>query len=148
MQDGKLATQPFLLATAKGFTGHSEAAAGAAGLSEAVLLLTQARAAPALHLRQLNPHVAGVIGASGRDGRSVAVSRAGADPVPTRVHRAPDAIVNSLMMSLLRCHCKCEQNIRSCLLYCLSASQHGCPTLYCCSECCIAALKPTSMKVL
>ena len=76
------ASQPFLVATAKGFTGHSEAAAGAAGLTEAVLLLTHARAAPALHLRHLNPHVAGVMGAGSAGRRRIAVSRAGADPVP------------------------------------------------------------------
>ena len=91
MQAGNTASQPFLLATAKGFTGHSEAAAGAASLTEAVLLLVQARAAPALHLRHLNPHIAGVIGVSSAGARSVAVSRAGADPVPTCACRAPSA---------------------------------------------------------
>ena len=118
MQAGETASKPFLLATAKGFTGHSEAAAGAAGLTEAVLLLTHACAAPALHLRQLNPHVAGVIGSGGVGTRSVAVSRAGSDPVPSGAGRAPAATFTLFARS-------CQ--IASAVTCCEDATR--CPTL-------------------
>ena len=56
-RDQRLAGPAFLLATVKGYTGHQESGAGAAGLMEAALVAQHAAAAPALHLRHLNPHV-------------------------------------------------------------------------------------------
>ncbi len=98
-QDHDSTAAPFLLASAKGFTGHSEAAAGAAGLTEAIFLAAHARAAPALHLRHLNPHVAGVLGGAVTAKRPAAILRGGADPVPSGVPCCRD-----LAFAMLR-HC-------------------------------------------
>ncbi len=68
--------QPFVLASVKGYTGHQEAGAGVAGLLEAAALLGQRQLAPALHLRRLNPYVAGPLA-----GHSAYVSRAGLAPL-------------------------------------------------------------------
>lgn len=48
--------------------GHAEPAAGVAGLLALAAALEGRRAAPVLHLRSLNPLVAGIL--SGRDGRA------------------------------------------------------------------------------
>ena len=62
----------------KGHTGHSEAAAGVAGLMEAAMLAYHACTAPALHLRTLNPHVAGLVANS----QGASIARGGPYAVP------------------------------------------------------------------
>ncbi|KAK9863861.1 hypothetical protein WJX84_009188, partial [Apatococcus fuscideae] len=52
---------PLALATIKGFTGHQEAASGVANLLAATITASMARMPAALHLRTLNPLVAGAL---------------------------------------------------------------------------------------
>jgi 3-oxoacyl-(acyl-carrier-protein) synthase/acyl carrier protein len=47
----------FFLHTVKGYTGHQEAAAGAANALEAMQVLSQRALAPVLHMRNINPYV-------------------------------------------------------------------------------------------
>lgn len=68
--------QPLSLATVKGYTGHQEAGAGVAGLMEALNLVSLSSIPPALHLRNLNPHVAATL-----QGRAVGIARGGPAPV-------------------------------------------------------------------
>lgn len=68
--------QPLSLATVKGYTGHQEAGAGVAGLMEALNLVSLLCIPPALHLRNLNPHVAATL-----QGRAVGIARGGPAPV-------------------------------------------------------------------
>lgn len=68
----------FVLSTIKGYAGHSEAAAGAVGVLEAASVMLQQALAPALHVRQLNPYVAGPL-----QGHTVALNRStGLAPFP------------------------------------------------------------------
>lgn len=60
----------------KGYTGHQEAGAGVAGLMEALNLASFSSIPPALHLRNLNPHVAATL-----QGRAVGIARGGPAPV-------------------------------------------------------------------
>ena len=68
--------QPLSLATVKGYTGHQEAGAGVAGLMEALNLVSFSSIPPALHLTNLNPHVAATL-----QGRAVGIARGGPAPV-------------------------------------------------------------------
>lgn len=70
--------RPFLLATAKGYTGHQEAGAGVAGLMEAALLVQHAAVQPAVSLRILNPHVHSAL-----QGHAVSIARGGPYGVPS-----------------------------------------------------------------
>lgn len=71
-------SRPFVLSSIKGFAGHSEAAAGAVGVLEAVSVMVQQALAPALHVRQLNPYVAAPLqGCSAALNRSTSLA-----PVP------------------------------------------------------------------
>ncbi len=74
---------PLLLLGSKTLVGHSEPASGLTGVAYALQLLKQRSAVPVLHLRQLNPHVAGVISGVGPLSRTLAVPRAAA-PVGLR----------------------------------------------------------------
>ena len=76
MQDGAARQQPLSLATVKGYTGHQEAGAGVAGLMEALNLVSHSSIPPALHLRNLNPHVAATL-----HGRALGIARGGPAPV-------------------------------------------------------------------
>jgi len=69
--------RPFLFATVKGFTGHQESGAGAAGLQAASVLVQAAAVPAALHLRNLNPHVFGALA-----GHAVSIARGGPYGVP------------------------------------------------------------------
>lgn len=60
----------------KGYTGHQEAGAGVAGLLEALNLVAHSSIPPALHLRNLNPHVTATL-----QGRAVGIARGGPAPV-------------------------------------------------------------------
>lgn len=60
----------------KGYTGHQEAGAGVAGLMETLNLASHSSIPPALHLRNLNPHVAAIL-----QGRAVGIARGGPAPV-------------------------------------------------------------------
>ena len=60
----------------KGYTGHQEAGAGVAGLTEALNLVSHSSIPPALHLRSLNPHVVAVL-----HGGAVGIARGGPAPV-------------------------------------------------------------------
>lgn len=76
MQDDAARQQPLTLATVKGYTGHQEAGAGVAGLMEALNLVSHAGIPPALHLRNLNPHVAATL-----QTRAVGIARGGPAPL-------------------------------------------------------------------
>ena len=78
LQEGVPRKGGFVLATAKGYTGHQEAGAGVAGLMEASLLIQHAAVPPALHVRHLNPHVHGAL-----RGHAVAVARGGPLGMPS-----------------------------------------------------------------
>jgi 3-oxoacyl-(acyl-carrier-protein) synthase len=70
--------RPFVFSSIKGYAGHSEAAAGAVGVLEAVSVLMHQALAPALHVRQLNPYIAAPL-----QGSSAVINRsAGLAPVP------------------------------------------------------------------
>ena len=73
---GQERQQPLSLATVKGYTGHQEAGAGVAGLMEALNLVSLSCIPPALHLRNLNPHVAAAL-----QGTAVGIARGGPAPV-------------------------------------------------------------------
>lgn len=73
---GEERQQPLSLATVKGYTGHQEAGAGVAGLMEALNLVSLSSIPPALHLRNLNPHVAATL-----QRRAVGIARGGPAPV-------------------------------------------------------------------
>ena len=73
---GEERQQPLSLATVKGYTGHQEAGAGVAGLMEALNLVSLSSIPPALHLRNLNPHVAATL-----QGRAVGIARGGPAPL-------------------------------------------------------------------
>jgi 3-oxoacyl-(acyl-carrier-protein) synthase/acyl carrier protein len=70
---------PFVFSTVKGYTGHQESAAGAVGLMEATQLVQLHAVAPALHLRNLNPHVHGSLA-----NHPVSLARGGPYAVPSR----------------------------------------------------------------
>jgi 3-oxoacyl-(acyl-carrier-protein) synthase/acyl carrier protein len=70
---------PFLFSTVKGYTGHQESAAGAVGLMEAAQLVQLHAVAPALHLRNLNPHVHGSLAH-----HPVSIARGGPFAVPSK----------------------------------------------------------------
>jgi acyl transferase domain-containing protein len=55
------APRPLELAAAKSRAGHAEAGAGLLGVAAAVARLQGAKTAPLLHLRSLNPHLAGLL---------------------------------------------------------------------------------------
>ena len=76
LRQGEEREQPLSLATVKGYTGHQEAGAGVAGLMEALNLASFSSIPPALHLRDLNPHVAATL-----QGRAVGIARGGPAPV-------------------------------------------------------------------
>lgn len=68
----------FVFSTVKGYAGHSEAAAGAVGVLEAVSVMVQQALAPALHVRELNPYIAAPL-----QGRNTVLNRStGLAPVP------------------------------------------------------------------
>lgn len=70
--------RPFVFSTIKGYAGHSEAAAGAVGVLEAVSVMVQQALAPALHVRQLNPYIAAPL-----QGRHAVINQGtGLAPVP------------------------------------------------------------------
>lgn len=73
---GEARQQPLSLATVKGYTGHQEAGAGVAGLMEALNLASHSSVPPALHLRNLNPHVAAIL-----QSRAVGIARGGPAPM-------------------------------------------------------------------
>lgn len=70
---------PFVFSTVKGYTGHQESAAGAVGLMEAAQLVQLQAVAPALHLRNLNPHVHGSLAH-----HPVSIARGGPYAVPSK----------------------------------------------------------------
>lgn len=76
---GSSSSRPaFVFSTIKGYAGHSEAAAGAVGVLEAVSVMMQQALAPALHVRQLNPYVAAPL-----QGRNAVINcSTGLAPVP------------------------------------------------------------------
>lgn len=76
LEQGEERQQPLSLATVKGYTGHQEAGAGVAGLMEALSLVSLSSIPPALHLRNLNPHVAATL-----QGRAVGIAGGGPAPV-------------------------------------------------------------------
>ena len=78
VQEGQNRKVPFLFATVKGYTGHQESAAGAVGLIEATHLVQRHALPPALHLRNLNPHVYGSLAR-----HPVSIARGGPYPTPT-----------------------------------------------------------------
>lgn len=68
---------PLALATIKGFTGHQEAASGVANLLAAAITAGMARMPPAVHLRTLNPLVAGALA-----GQPTCIARGGPAGMP------------------------------------------------------------------
>lgn len=78
MQEGQNREVPFFFATVKGYTGHQESAAGAVGLIEATQLVQRHALPPALHLRNLNPHVHGSLARC-----SVSIARGGPYAAPS-----------------------------------------------------------------
>ncbi|MCZ7431310.1 type I polyketide synthase [Streptomyces sp. WMMC1477] len=54
---GRPADEPFLVGSVKSNIGHTEAAAGIAGLIKAVLVLAHRTVPPSLHYREPNPHI-------------------------------------------------------------------------------------------
>jgi 3-oxoacyl-(acyl-carrier-protein) synthase len=76
--DSSSSRPAFVFSTIKGYAGHSEAAAGAVGVLEAVSVMMQQALAPVLHVRQLNPYVAAPL-----QGRNAVINRStGLAPVP------------------------------------------------------------------
>lgn len=77
--DSSSSSRPaFVFSTIKGYAGHSEAAAGAVGVLEAVSVMVQQALAPALHVRELNPYIAAPL-----QGRNAVLNRStGLAPVP------------------------------------------------------------------
>jgi 3-oxoacyl-(acyl-carrier-protein) synthase len=74
----------FVFSTIKGYAGHSESAAGAVGVLEAVAVMLQKALAPALHVRHLNPYIAGPL-----HSRNAVINRSsGLAPVPLWQDRA------------------------------------------------------------
>jgi 3-oxoacyl-(acyl-carrier-protein) synthase len=69
---------PLTLAASKSHAGHAEPAAGIVALLHVALAAASAAAAPILHLRSLNPHVAGVLDGAG----GVTIARQAA-PLPS-----------------------------------------------------------------
>jgi len=76
---GGSAPIPFVFSTVKGYTGHQESAAGAVGLMEAAQLVQLHAVAPALQLRNLNPHVHGSLAH-----QPVSIARGGPYAVPSK----------------------------------------------------------------
>jgi len=75
---GRSSREVFVLSTVKGFAGHSEAGAGAVAVLEAAALMQQRAIAPILHLRALNPYIAGQISST-----RIAINRStGLMPMP------------------------------------------------------------------
>ncbi len=74
------ASAPLALATIKGFTGHQEAASGVANLLAAAITAGSQSMPPAVHLRTLNPLVAGAL--AGQPTRIASGGPAGL-PAPT-----------------------------------------------------------------
>lgn len=68
---------PLALATIKGFTGHQEAASGVANLLAAAITAGMGRMSPAVHLRTLNPLVAGALA-----GQPTCIARGGPAGMP------------------------------------------------------------------
>ena len=68
---------PLALATIKGFTGHQEAASGVANLLAAAITAGTARMPAAVHLRNLNPLVAGALA-----GQPTRIARGGPASMP------------------------------------------------------------------
>ena len=68
---------PLALATIKGFTGHQEAASGVANLLAAAITASSGCMPPAMHLRTLNPLVAGALA-----GQPTRIARGGPAGLP------------------------------------------------------------------
>ena len=73
-------TTPYVFSTVKGYSGHQGAGA-TAGIIEAVLAVSHAAVAPALHLRTLNPHIVNTLEQSGT-AAGVGLARGGPYGVP------------------------------------------------------------------